>query len=60
MGRQLSGKRGLQSTARKQASTRHGTGGTPATRRVPGAFGKERGRRPATRAARRTGPRKAA
>jgi succinate-semialdehyde dehydrogenase / glutarate-semialdehyde dehydrogenase len=39
MSRQTSGKRGLQSTARKRASTRHGLAPVPATRPVPGAFG---------------------
>ena len=52
MARQTSRKTGLQSQARKRATTRHGTTSTPAARKVPGAFGRERGvaamrRRPA-------------
>lgn len=42
MSRQTSGKRGLQSTGRKAASTRHGVAPAPATRDVPGAFGRRR------------------
>jgi hypothetical protein len=42
MGRQTSGdKRGLQSTARKRASSRQGIEPIPATRKVPGAFAKD-------------------
>jgi succinate-semialdehyde dehydrogenase / glutarate-semialdehyde dehydrogenase len=41
MGKQMSVKKGLQSEARKRASTRRGTSPIPATKRVPGAFGKE-------------------
>jgi succinate-semialdehyde dehydrogenase / glutarate-semialdehyde dehydrogenase len=44
MARQTSRKNGLQSQARKGATTRHGATSTPATRKVPGAFGRERGR----------------
>jgi succinate-semialdehyde dehydrogenase / glutarate-semialdehyde dehydrogenase len=44
MARQTSRKNGLQSQARKRATTRHGATSTPATRKVPGAFGRERGR----------------
>lgn len=40
MSRQVSGKRGLQSTARKRANSRHGTEPTPAAKSVSGAFGK--------------------
>ena len=43
MARQTSRKTGLQSQARKGATTRHGAAPTPATRKVPGAFGRERG-----------------
>ena len=43
MARQTSRKSGLQSAARKGASTRHGETSTPATRKVAGAFGRERG-----------------
>ncbi len=43
MARQTSRKSGLQSTARKRARTRHGATAAPATRKVPGAFGRERG-----------------
>ena len=43
MARQTSRKSGLQSAARKRANTRHATGGAPATRKVAGAFGRERG-----------------
>jgi succinate-semialdehyde dehydrogenase/glutarate-semialdehyde dehydrogenase len=43
MARQTSRKSGLQSAARKGASTRHGATPTPATRKVAGAFGRERG-----------------
>jgi hypothetical protein len=35
-------KQGLQSSGRKQQTTRHGTEPTPAMRPVPGAFGKDR------------------
>ena len=44
MARQTSRKAGLKSRARKQASTRHAATAAPATRKVPGAFGRERGR----------------
>jgi succinate-semialdehyde dehydrogenase/glutarate-semialdehyde dehydrogenase len=49
MARQTSRKSGLQSQARKRATTRHGEAPTPAARKVPGAFGRERTamRRPA-------------
>jgi hypothetical protein len=40
MGREASAKRGLQSSARKSASSRHGVDPSPATSQVPGAFGK--------------------
>ncbi len=40
MGRQTSGKRGLQSTSRKVASSRHGINPMPATSPVAGAYGK--------------------
>ena len=43
MARQTSRKSGLQSTARKGARSRHAAGAAPATRKVPGAFGRERG-----------------
>ena len=43
MARQTSRKRGLQSEARQRATSRHGKTATPATRKVPGAFGRERG-----------------
>jgi succinate-semialdehyde dehydrogenase/glutarate-semialdehyde dehydrogenase len=51
MARQTSRKTGLQSQARKRATTRHGASPTPATRKVPGAFGRERGTSPMRRAA---------
>lgn len=42
MGRHSSAdKQGLQSSGRKQQSTRHATDPTPATSPVPGAFGEE-------------------
>jgi hypothetical protein len=41
MGTQASGKRGLQSSARKAASSRHGIEPQPRTRPVAGAFGRE-------------------
>jgi hypothetical protein len=40
MGRQMSGKRGLQSTGRKAAASRHGIDPMPATSPVAGAYGK--------------------
>ena len=43
MARQTSRKSGLKSTARKHGKTRHPTTAAPATRKVPGAFGRERG-----------------
>jgi succinate-semialdehyde dehydrogenase/glutarate-semialdehyde dehydrogenase len=43
MARQTSRKSGLQSAARKGARTRHAATAAPATRKVPGAFGRERG-----------------
>jgi succinate-semialdehyde dehydrogenase/glutarate-semialdehyde dehydrogenase len=43
MARQTSRKNGLQSQARKRATTRHGTTSTAATRKVQGAFGREGG-----------------
>jgi succinate-semialdehyde dehydrogenase/glutarate-semialdehyde dehydrogenase len=43
MARQTSRKSGLKSTARKGASTRHAATAAPATRKVAGAFGRERG-----------------
>jgi len=43
MARQTSRKSGLQSAGRKGASTRHGATAAPATRKVAGAFGRERG-----------------
>ena len=61
MGRQSSGKRGLRSTARKAASSRHGFGPTPATAPVTGAFGRGDRVTPRRRAPRRdTGRREAA
>jgi hypothetical protein len=42
MGRDSSGdKEGLQSSGRKEQSSRHGVEPTPAMKPVPGAFGKE-------------------
>jgi succinate-semialdehyde dehydrogenase/glutarate-semialdehyde dehydrogenase len=43
MARQTSRKSGLQSAARKRAGSRHAATAAPATRKVPGAFGRERG-----------------
>jgi succinate-semialdehyde dehydrogenase / glutarate-semialdehyde dehydrogenase len=43
MARQTSRKSGLKSAARKRAGTRHATTAAPATRKVAGAFGRERG-----------------
>ena len=43
MARQTSRKSGLQSAARKGATTRHEATAAPATRKVAGAFGRERG-----------------
>jgi succinate-semialdehyde dehydrogenase/glutarate-semialdehyde dehydrogenase len=51
MARQTSRKTGLQSQARKRATSRHGPTPTPATRKVPGAFGRERGASPMPRRA---------
>jgi succinate-semialdehyde dehydrogenase/glutarate-semialdehyde dehydrogenase len=51
MARQTSRKTGLQSQARKRATTRHGPTPTPATAKVPGAFGRERGKSAMRRAA---------
>jgi succinate-semialdehyde dehydrogenase / glutarate-semialdehyde dehydrogenase len=52
MARQTSRKTGLQSQARKRATTRHGPTPAPSTRKVPGAFGREQG----TSAMRRAAP----
>ncbi len=43
MARQTSRKSGLKSAARKRASARHAATAAPATRKVAGAFGRERG-----------------
>jgi succinate-semialdehyde dehydrogenase/glutarate-semialdehyde dehydrogenase len=51
MARQTSRKTGMQSQARKRATTRHGPTPAPATRKVPGAFGRERGTSPVRRRA---------
>ncbi len=63
MGRQASGKKGLQSAARQRVSSRHGVEPVPDTRQVAGAFGKGDRKSPATiaslgrhRAARRRAP----
>ena len=48
MSRQTSSKRGVQSTSRKAATTRHGVASAPATGPVPGAFGRRRGTPPPT------------
>jgi len=44
MARQTSRKNGLQSMARKRATSRHGQTPTPAAKKVQGAFGRERGK----------------
>jgi hypothetical protein len=41
--RQTSNKSGVASTSKKLANSRHGFDSHPATRKVEGAFGKERG-----------------
>jgi hypothetical protein len=42
--RQTSNKSGVASTSKKLDNSRHGFDSHPATRKVDGAFGKERGR----------------
>lgn len=57
--RQTSNKAGVQSTAKKMDSSRHGTDTHPATRRKAGAFAEEGGRKTGPRqpgtASRKTG-----
>jgi succinate-semialdehyde dehydrogenase/glutarate-semialdehyde dehydrogenase len=55
MGTQTSAKRGVRSTARKGATTRHALDPMPATRQAPGAFGRG-DRRPPTAVTRRRRP----